>query len=163
MKFTFTQDVETVYPLFIDPAIYIERCEALGETDIRCDVQTQGGRTTMNVSRTVRRDLPGPLAKIAKPENTIKSNVVWNNDGDGKRKSGRYDATIEGSPIPISITATFSLTPNASGGCVYDIDVKVKAKHLLLGKIAEGFAGKEVEATLPVEHNWNVKKLASMA
>ena len=117
----------------------------------------------MKVSRTVKRELPGPLAKIAKAENVIKSDVVWNNDGEGKRKSGRYDAPIEGSPIPISITATFSLTPTASGGTVYDIDVKVKAKHFLLGKVAESFAAKEVEATLPVEHNWNVQKLASMA
>lgn len=163
MQFKFDQDIEKVFHILVDPEIYIERCEALGETNVQCDTQTSGGKTTMKVARTVRRDLPGPLAKIAKADNTIKSNVVWNNDGEGKRKAGYYDATIDGSPIPITIRADFSLEPTSDGGTNYNIQVTVKAKHMLLGKIAEKFAGQEVEKTLPVEHAWNKQKLASMA
>lgn len=163
MRFSFDQDIDTVFKVMTDPAIYIERCEALGESNIVCDTTTSGGRTTMKVSRTVKRELPGPLAKIASADNTIKSDVVWNDEGPGKRKSGSYNAVIEGSPIPITIKSEFSLEPAAGGGTTYNVTVDVKAKHLLLGKIAEGFASKEVEASLPVEHEWNKKKLASMA
>lgn len=160
MKFTFDQDVDTVYKFLIDSDIYIERCEALGETDIKCDVTTSGSKTTMDVERTVSRDLPKALAKIASGDNTIVSKVVWDDSGEGKKKTGYYDATIEGSPIPISIRADFSLAPQGSG-TVYDIDVKVTAKGAIVGRIAQRFAGKEVEASLPQEHKWNVAKLAN--
>lgn len=163
MQFKFDHDVDSVFKVFTDPAIYIERCEALGETKVQCDTTATGGRTNMTVSRTVERELPGPLAKIASGDNTIKSNVTWNDEGPGKRKSGSYDAVIEGSPIPITIKSEFSLEPTAGGGTTYNVTTKVKAKHLLLGKIAEKFASKEVEASLPQEHEWNVKKLASLA
>jgi len=163
MQFKFDHDVDSVFKLFTDPAIYIERCEALGETKIQCDTTTTGSRTNMKVSRTVERELPGPLAKIASGDNTIKSDVVWNDEGPGKRKTGSYNAVVDGSPIPITIKSEFSLEPTANGGTTYNVTVDVKAKHLLLGKVAEGFASKQVEAALPQEYEWNVKKLASMA
>lgn len=159
MKFTFDQDVDTVYKFLIDPDIYIERCEALGEKDIKCDVSTSGNKTTMQVARTVSRELPKVLAKLVPSnDNTIVSTVVWEDGGEGKTKTGYYDATIEGAPFPITIRSDFSLAPSGSG-TVYDVKVKVTAKKAIVGKVAEKFATKEVEESLPQEHEWNVARL----
>lgn len=160
MKFDFDQDVDTVYTFLLDSDVYIERCEALGEKDIKCDVTTSGDKTIMDVERTVSSDLPKALAKLSSGDNKIVSKVVWNDGGAGQKKTGHYDAVIEGSPIPISIRADFSLAPKGSGS-VYEIDVKVKAKGAIVGKIAQKFAAKEVEEALPKEHAWNVNKLAN--
>lgn len=159
MQFTFDQDVDTVYEFLIDPDVYIERCEALGEKDVKCDVSTSGNKTTMQVARTVSRELPKILAKLVPSnDNTIVSTVVWNDGGEGKTKTGYYDASIEGAPFPITIRADFSLAPKGSG-TVYDVKVKVTAKKAIVGKVAEKFATKEVEESLPQEHEWNVARL----
>lgn len=159
MQFTFDQDVDTVYKFLIDPDVYIERCEALGEKDVKCTATTSGAQTTMKVSRTVSRELPKVLAKLVPSnDNTIVSTVVWNDGGEGKTKTGYYDATIEGAPFPITIRADFSLAPKG-GKTVYDIKVDVTAKKAIVGKVAEKFASKEVEASLPQEHEWNVARL----
>lgn len=160
MRFNFQQDVDTVYNFLIDPQIYIERCEALGEKNVKCDVSTAGNKTTMQVARTVSRDLPKVLAKLASGDNTIVSTVVWEDAGEGQTKKGYYDAKIEGAPFPITIRADFSLAPQGSGS-VYSIDVKVTAKKAIIGKVAEKFAAKEVEDSLPIEHDWNVARLAN--
>lgn len=149
MKFTFTQDVDTVFEALTNQDQYVARCEALGEK-AKCATTTSGTTTKLAVERTVRRELPGPLAKIGNPENTIKSDVTWNNPGQGQAKSGSYVATVIGAPMPITINAKYSLRPTASGS-EYEIDVDVQVKHLLLGKIAKSFAQKEVESSLPQE------------
>lgn len=78
MQFTFAQDVDTVFRFLTNPEIYIERCEALGEKNVRCDTTTTGAQTTQDVSRTVVRDLPALLKKVANDESTLTSKVVWN-------------------------------------------------------------------------------------
>lgn len=161
MRFTYDHDIDSVYQLLTNPQVFIERCEAFGEKNIKCDVKATSDGVVMDVARTVHRDLPGPLAKIAKSENTISSSMTWKDEGEGKRKSGSYTATVEGSPIPITIKATYSLEPKGEGQCDYVIDFDVKAKHMLLGKIAQKFVLAETEKTVPEEVEYNKKKLAA--
>lgn len=158
MKFNFDQDVDTVFAALTDQAQYVARCEALGEK-AKCTTTTSGSTTKLAVERTVRRELPGPLAKIGNPENTIKSDVVWNNPGAGQAKSGSYVATVIGAPMPITINAKFTLKPVGTG-TEYDITVDVTVKYPILGKIAQGFAQKEVETSLPLEIAEMRKQLA---
>ncbi len=162
MQFTFAQDVDTVFRFLTNPEIYIERCEALGEKNVRCDTTTTGAQTTQDVSRTVVRDLPALLKKVANDESTLTSKVVWNDSGEGQIKSGHYDAKTAQGKIAITIHADFSLKPQGDG-CVYTINVDVDAKAPLgMGKVVKGFAQKEVESSVPQEHEWNVKKLATL-
>ena len=161
MRFRYDHDVDTVFALINDPAVFIERCQAFGETNVTCDATTSGNRTTMKISRTVRRELPGPLAKIAKPENTIRADGDWVDEGKGAAKRGSYTATVDGSPIPITIKATYTLTPSGAGACEYSITFDIKAKHMLLGKIAEKFVRDQTEAAVPDEVEWNRKRLAA--
>ena len=158
MRFNFTQDVDTVFNALTDQDLYVARCVALGEK-AKCVTTTSGSTVKLAVERTVRRDLPGPLAKIGNPENTIKSDVTWNNPGPGQAKSGSYTASIIGAPMPITINSTFSVRPQGDG-CVYELDVKVTVKHLLLGKIAQAFAQKEVEESVPKEIEETRRQLA---
>lgn len=149
MKFSFNQDVDTVFNALVDPERYVQRCQALGER-ATANATKSGSTTRLAVERIVRSELPGPLAKIASPENTFKSDITWNDSGAGAAKSGSYTASVLNSPIPITINATYTLKP-VGAGCEYDIKIDVTAKHLLLGKIAQSFAQKEADAGMPKE------------
>ncbi|HQQ62965.1 MAG TPA: DUF2505 domain-containing protein [Pseudomonadales bacterium] len=151
----FTADADAVFALMTDADILTERCKALGEKNIKCSVDTQGRKTLVNLSRTVKRDLPKVLAAMFSAENTINMKEQW--ETIGSTYMGNYTAEVVGQPV--SLSAKFKLKPTADGGCEYTIDYQCKASIPLVGKKVEEFIISQTAGGLEGEINWLRKKL----
>ena len=152
--FQYDQDVDTVFELLTDPDYLVERCEALGESNIDCEITEYDDKTVIEMSRDVERELPSALAKLFSSTQTIKVVEEWEDDGDGK--SGKTTMDIVGQPA--SILATFSLQPT-DDGCEYIYDMKAKVKIPIVGKKVEKFILSQVAEDVPKEIEYNQKKL----
>lgn len=160
MRFDYNHDVDTVFNLVTDAAYYEERCKSQGEKNIKVNKAETGDEITMNIERTVVRDLPKLLAKMFSNENTIVSTLHWKNHGKGQKKTGSYKADVQGQPVTIS--AEFELVPRGEN-CEYVISHSAKAKVPLIGKKIEKFIIEQTEQTVPDEIAFDKQKLAQQA
>ena len=123
-----------VYELLTDPEFLVDRCLAMGELSAECEVLEEDGRTTIELTREVRRDLPSVLAKLFDSVQMMDMTERWEEDGDGY--SGSW--TMEVRKQPVTISARFKLVATA-GGCRYTVNHSAKAKILLVGKQVEKY------------------------
>lgn len=144
--YSFSRDVETIFEKLTDPDFLVERCVALGEKNIQCDVESDGRLTTVILTRTIKRDLPAVLAKIFGAENQMTMKEKW--EDIGKNKIGSYVVDVQGQPVTLS--AKFKLKPTDKG-CEYSIDYTCKAKIPLLGGKVEDFILGQTEAGMRKE------------
>lgn len=151
----FNADADSVFALMTDAATLEERCADLGEKNIRCSVEEQGRKTMVNLSRTVKRELPKVLAAMFSAENTINMKEQW--ETIGSTYMGSYVADVVGQPVTLS--AKFKLKPAADGGCDYSIDYSCKAGIPLVGKKVEEFIISQTAGGLEQEISWLKKKL----
>lgn len=151
----FTQDADTVFEAMTDAVLLKQRCEALGEKNISCSVESQGRKTIVNLNRTVQRDLPKVLAAMFSAENTIKMKEQW--ETVGSSYLGSYSADVVGQPVTFS--AKFKLKPTDDGGCDYSIDYQCKASIPLVGKKVEEFIISQTAGGLQQEIDWLKKHL----
>ena len=159
-RFPYEHDVDTVYALITDPAFFKERCESMGEKNVSVDVSQAGDKLTMTVSRTVVRELPKVLAKMFSSENTINAVMHWTDHGDGQKKSGNYEAEVQGQPV--KLLASYELVPRGDG-CEYVIDISCKAKIPLVGKKVEKFVAEQSAEAQPEEARLTREALAARA
>ncbi|TXH51175.1 MAG: hypothetical protein E6Q87_01980, partial [Cellvibrionales bacterium] len=54
----FSQDADAVFAAMTNSDWLIQRCTDLGEKNISCAVTENGRKTTVQLKRTVKRDLP---------------------------------------------------------------------------------------------------------
>jgi hypothetical protein len=153
--YSFSHDVETVFDKLTDPDFLVERCVALGEKDIQCDVESNGRLTTVILARTIKRDLPAVLAKLFGAENRMVMTEKWENIG--KNKIGSYLVDVQGQPVTLS--AKFKLK-STDKGCEYSIDYFCKAKIPLLGGKIEDFILSQTEEGMRKEMDYLARKLA---
>lgn len=153
--YSFSRDVETIFEKLTDPDFLVERCVALGEKNIQCDVESDGRLTTVILTRTIKRDLPAVLAKIFGAENQMTMKEKW--EDIGKNKIGSYVVDVQGQPVTLS--AKFKLKPTDKG-CEYSIDYTCKAKIPLLGGKVEDFILGQTEAGMRKEMDYLASKLA---
>ncbi len=151
-KFTYKQDVDTVYAFVTDPDVVRQRSTDMGEREIKL---TKEGETVTNI-RTVDAEVPGFAAKILKPSNTVIEVKRWN----AATKSCHMSVDVKGAPTQIE--GTIKLTPNGAG-CDYVLDFTVTCKIPLIGgKLAtyvEGITKKGMQE----EFEWNQRKLNERA
>jgi hypothetical protein len=153
--YSFSRDVETVFDKLTDPDFLVERCVALGEKNIQCDVESDGRSTTVILTRTIKRDLPVVLAKIFGAENRMVMKEKW--EDIGKSKIGTYVVDVQGQPVTLS--AKFKLKPD-DRGCEYSIDYACKTKIPLVGGKVEEFILSQTEAGMRKEMDYLASKLA---
>ena len=134
IKYQFSHDVELVFEQLTDPDFLVKRCVSLGEKNIQCEVEYEGRKTTVELTRTVKKDLPKFLAKLFGDENTMTMVESW--EDIGANKIGSYAVEVAGQPVTLS--ANFTLKPN-SEGCEYEITYAAKAKIPMVGKKVEAF------------------------
>lgn len=151
----FNHDADDVFALMTDAETLVARCTELGEKNIECSVDEQGRKTFVNLSRTVKRDLPKVLAAMFSAENTIRMKEQW--ETIGSTYMGSYAAEVVGQPV--SLSAKFKLKPSADGGCDYSIDYQCKAGIPIVGKKIEEFIISQTAGGLEQEINWLKKKL----
>jgi len=132
--YSFNVSADTVFDLMTDPDFLVQRCVALGEKNIQCDVEIEGRKTCIILARTIKRDLPAFLAKLFGSENRMVMTENW--ESIGNSWMGDYIVEVEGQPVKLS--AKFKLKPT-SEGCEYSIDYRCKANIPLVGGKVEAF------------------------
>ena len=152
----FSQDADDVFAAMTSSELLTQRCTDLGEKNIQCSVEENGRKSAVNLSRTVKRDLPKVLAAMFSAENTIRMKEQW--ETIGSTYMGNYAAEVVGQPVALS--AKFKLKPSADGGCDYSIDYQCKASIPLVGKKIEEFIISQTAGGLEQEIHWLKKKLA---
>lgn len=154
-SYSFTASVESVFDKLTDPDFLVERCVALGEKNIQCDVESDGRKTTVILSRTIKRDLPAVLAKLFGAENRMVMTEKW--EDIGASKIGSYSVDVQGQPV--TLTAKFKLKPK-DNGCEYSIDFACKAKIPLVGGKVEDFILSQTEDGMRKEMDYLQNKLS---
>jgi hypothetical protein len=154
--YSFSADVDTVFDKLTDPEFLVGRCVALGEKNIQCDVESDGRKTTVMLSRTIKRDLPAVLAKLFGAENRTILTEKW--EDMGASKIGTYTLEVEGQPV--TLTAKFKLKPSPKG-CDYSVDYTCKARIPVVGGRVESFILGQTEEGMRREMDYLQKKLAS--
>ena len=154
LTINYTQDVDTVYRFVTDPEVIKKRSEAMGEKDIKIQVDDAGGTKTITSTREIESDLPGFAKKLFSSTNTIVERREWRDAGDKKTCKSHID--IVGTPGKIDSNITIS--PSGSG-CTYDIEFEVSAKVPLIRKKLEEFVAKSTMEGMRDEHEYNQREL----
>ena len=154
LTINYTQDVDTVYRFVTDPGVIEKRSGAMGERDIKIQIDDAGGTKTITTTRVIDSDLPGFAKKLFNSTNTIIERREWRDAGDKKTCKSHID--IVGTPGKIDSNITIS--PSGSG-CTYDIEFEVSAKVPLIRKKLEEFVAKETMEGIRDEHEYNQREL----
>jgi hypothetical protein len=154
LTINYTQDVDAVYRFVTDPENVKKRCEALGERNVRIEIEEAGGTTIVTATREIDSDLPGFAKRLFNATNTIIERREWRDAGDKKTCKSHID--VVGTPGKIDSNVTIS--PSGSG-CTYDIEFQVTAKVPLIRKKLEEFIAKTTTEGMREEHDYNRRVL----
>jgi hypothetical protein len=154
LTINYTQDVDTVYRFVTDPENIKKRGEALGERNVRIEIEEVGGTKVVTATREIDSDLPGFAKKLFNATNTIVERREWRDAGDKKTCKSHID--VVGTPGQIDSNVTIS--PSGSG-CTYDIEFEVTAKVPLIRKKLEAFIAKTTTEGMREEHDFNQRVL----
>ncbi len=154
LTINYTQDVDAVYRFVTDPENVKKRCEALGERNVRIEIEEAGGTTIVTATREIDSDLPGFAKRLFNATNTIIERREWRDAGDKKTCKSHID--VVGTPGKIDSNVTIS--PSGSG-CTYDIEFQVTAKVPLIRKKLEEFIAKTTTEGMREEHDYNQRVL----
>lgn len=155
VHYEFENELESVLELLTDPDFLVDRCLELGELEASCEVEEQGEATVIKLTRKLQRDLPGFLAKMMEPVQTIHITEHWQADEEGGW-SGEYTFEVEGQPVAVG--ARFELYPT-DAGCCYSIEHSASAKIPLLGRRIEKFILVQAEAGCTAELDYLQQQL----
>ncbi len=152
--YCFNADANLIFDKLTDPDFLVQRCVALGEKNIQCDVEMEGRKTRVVLARTIKRDLPAVLAKLFGAENRMKMTEQW--ESVGSSWIGHYTVDVEGQPV--TLNAKFKLKPT-DGGCEYSIDYSCRAKIPLVGGKVEAFILSQTEEGMRKEMDYLAQQL----
>jgi hypothetical protein len=151
----FDQSAEVVFDKLTDPDFLVKRCVALGEKQIECEMESDGHKTQVVLTRTVKRELPAVLAKLFGDENRMTMTEDWEQVGNSWL--GTYEVKVHGQPVVLN--ARFSLKP-ASSGCDYEISYRCKARIPMVGGKVEKFILSQTEEGMRQEMDYLKQELA---
>ncbi len=152
----YSQDIDTVYRFVTDPENIKKRCEALGEKNVRVQVDEAGGTKTITLTREIESDLPAFAKKLFNSTNTIVERLEWRDAGDKKTCKSHID--VLGTPGKIDSNITIS--PSGSG-CTYDNQFEVTVKVPLIRKKLEEFVAKTTLDGIRDEHQYYQRALSA--
>ena len=150
----YSQDIDTVYRFVTNPDVIRKRSAAMGEKNIKIQVDDAGGTKTITSTREIESDLPSFAKKLFSSTNTIIERREWRDAGDKKTCKSHID--IVGTPGKIDSNITIS--PSGSG-CTYDIEFEVSAKVPLIRKKLEEFVAKTTAEGMRDEHEYTKREL----
>ncbi len=150
----FEHDVETVFELMTDPDFLVDRSLDLGDLGAECEVEDDGDKTIVRMTREIERDLPSLLAKVISGKQTMELEECWQSLGDNK--VGTYTARIAGQPM--SLSARFSLNATDSG-CEYLVEHRARVKIPLIGSKVEKYITSQIGSEVGKELDYVKNKL----
>jgi hypothetical protein len=148
VKFTYSQDLETVYRFLTDPEVVRRRSEKFGETDIQISVN---GGTLTNL-RKVQAVVPGFAKKLLSPVNTVTDVKAWN----AAARTARLTVDIQGAPVKVA--GDIRLVA-AGSGCDYVVDFQVSCRIPFIGGQLEKYVTGLTEEGMRKEYEWNRAEL----
>ena len=154
LTINYSQDVDTVYRFVTNPDEIRKRSEAMGEKNIKIQVDDAGGTKTITSTREIESDLPTFAKKLFSSTNTIVERREWRDAGEKKTCKSHID--IVGTPGKIDSNITIS---PSDAGCTYDIEFEVSAKVPLIRKKLEEFVAKTTAEGMRDEHEYNKREL----
>jgi hypothetical protein len=155
MEQKYNASMGKVFSLLTDSKWLETRSLALGELSASVKAKKSGGGVALTMTRRVRRELPGLVAKVMSPESDLIFEESWSAEGDGGRTG---TLAMEAVGQPVKITAEFELVPSGKG-CVYRITHKCKSSVLLIGGAIEKFTLGQVEKGCADEFGYLVEYL----
>jgi len=156
-RFEDAYDTDTVFQLMTNRDELTKRCEALGERNVRVEVDESGAVTKTQIVREVERELPGFAKRLIKPKNTLVEREEWR--GVEGRYEGKGQLKIVGTGA--TIDSKIRLSPSGAG-CVYEIDFEVTAKVPLIRKRLEAFIGDTSLESLREQHEHYAQRLSEL-
>lgn len=154
----YSQDANTIFNLITSPNELARRCEALGERNVKVEVNESGGVSKTQIAREVEQDLPGFAKKLFKPTNTLLEREEWRSVGG--RYEGKGQLKIVGTGA--TIDSTIQISPSGTG-CIYEIDFQVTAKAPLIRRKLEAFIGDTALESLREQHAYYARRLEEPA
>ena len=154
MEQKYAAPVAKVFALLTDPKFIEARCLALGELAAKVKAKKAGKGVALSMTRRVKRELPGLVAKVLPAESDIQFEETWKPDGDGW--AGTLAMTVVGQPVTIS--AEFSLQPSGKGS-VYEIVHVAKCTIPLIGGAVAKFSQSQVEEGCEAEFQYTAAQL----
>ncbi len=153
VKFTYTQDADTVYAFASNPERVAERSTHMGEKDLNI---TKKGDAVHN-TRTVFAEVPGFAKKFLNPASTAVEIKAW----DPATRSAKLSVDIKGAPT--QVRGTITIVPNPAGGCDYATDFEAICKIPLIGKKLAQYVAGVTEKGMREEFVWNQKRMDELA
>ena len=144
----YTQDAQTVYAAFCDPAFYQAKFEGVGARNVRVVKQEKKpGRFHIETEREMRVDVPGVLKAVLGEWNRLRQSERWSGKG------GEYHNEIElSSPgVPVTMRGTMDLVP-AGKGCVNEVEIEIRCDLPFIGKKLAELVASSTERGLADEH-----------
>ena len=154
MEQKYAAPVDAVFALLTDPKFLEARCLALGELEAKVKAKKSGKGVALSMTRRVKREMPGLVAKVLPSESDIRFEEAWKPDGDGW--TGTLDMTVAGAPVTIS--AEFSLQPSGKGS-VYRIAHVARCPIPLVGGAVAKFSQGQVEEGCGAEFKYTADHL----
>jgi hypothetical protein len=138
-----------------DPDFLKRRCEALGEINVKVDVDRTDDTIEVRISRDVKRNLPSFAKRIFKPVNHVDEVQIWKISGD--TMSCTADIDVVGTNA-VKIREEWTLAP-AGDSCDFAHTAIVKASYPLIGKRIEKYVVGQMESSIKDQVDFTKREL----
>lgn len=145
----YDQDLETVYGEFTNPDFYVAKFEGVGARDVEVVASSdRDGVFTIETSREVPLEVPGPLRSLLGGWTTIVQTEEWTETEDGEYVN-TLDITSDG--VPASMCGAMRLYAT-DRGCANEVTITIDCSIPLVGGRLERFVGATTAEQLDEEY-----------
>lgn len=130
-----------VFEKLLDPAVLDRVMLESGSLEAQVQVSRTAGHATIHITRSFEQDWPALVSALVGKRLSIEEQRVWQ-----QASADSYNGTLQlrGVGLPIEMTATMSLGPDADGVTMLRIDGQVKASVPLIGGAVAGLAAEQI-------------------
>ncbi len=156
IEHAYVHSADTLFAHFTNVDEIEAKQEALGARNTRvvdCDRDSDGA--TIRFVREMPADVPGILAKILQPWNSVEQSEQWRICDDGRFES---ELSIEVANVPVAVCGTLELKP-VDDGCVNQIRLDVDCSIPFVGKILAEFVVKDCRRLMAAEYEYITDRL----
>lgn len=144
VRYKYATSPRKVFELMTDPDFLERRCEALGEINVKIEIDRTDAAVTIRINRDVKRNLPSFAKRIFKPVNHVEEVQAWKVTGDTMSCVANIDVIGTNA---VTIREEWTLAPDGDG-CDFAHTAIVKASYPLIGKRIEKYVIGQMESSI---------------